>query len=153
MLNPDFREFIQSLNDNAVRYLVVGGYAVAFHGHPRYTKDIDLWLLSDPANAQRIIRALEQFGFGSVGLQPDDFLEPDQIIQLGYPPARIDLLTTLPGVEFEACYAARVEVVDEEAGSGCVFVWVGKPLMFLAFCIGAQEPTQLSEVRAGTAGI
>ena len=110
MLNQNFREFIQSLNDNDVRYLVVGGYAVAYHGHPRYTKDIDLWIWLDKGNAQRTIQALVQFGFGSLELRPDDFLLPDQIIQLGYPPERIDLLTTLPGVVFEECYANRVEV-------------------------------------------
>jgi len=93
-----------------VRYLVVGGYAVALHGHPRYTKDIDIWIEMTPENAQRVIEALAQFGFGSLGLRAEDFLEADQIIQLGYPPARIDLLTTVPGVEFETCYASRVQV-------------------------------------------
>lgn len=111
MLNQDFKEFIQSLNANNVRYLVVGGYAVAVHGHPRYTKDIDIWIAMDEENARRMVSALQDFGFGSLGLKPDDFLTPDQIIQLGYPPARIDLLTTLAGVEFETCYASRVEVV------------------------------------------
>jgi hypothetical protein len=108
-LNQDFKEFIQSLNDNNVRYLVVGGYAVALHGHPRYTKDIDVWLWLNEQNAARMMKALEQFGFGSIGLTAEDFLEPDQIIQLGYPPNRIDMLTTLPGVDFDECYAARVE--------------------------------------------
>src|SRR4030066_69230 len=111
MLNQDFIEFIQSLNDNQVRYLVVGGYAVALHGYPRYTKDIDIWIELAPANASRIVRALEKFGFGSLGLKEQDFLEADTIIQLGYPPNRIDLLTTLPGVDFDQCFAAKV-VVD-----------------------------------------
>lgn len=111
MLNRDFKEFIQSLHANNVRYLVVGGYAVAIHGHPRYTKDIDIWLARDEANAQRVVDALHDFGFASLGLEPADFLAADQIIQLGYPPARIDLLTTLAGVDFETCYAARVEVI------------------------------------------
>jgi predicted nucleotidyltransferase len=110
MLNQDFREFIQSLNDSQVRYLVVGGYAVALHGYPRYTKDIDIWIELAPANASRIVRALEQFGFGSLGLTEQDFLEADTIIQLGYPPRRIDLLTTLPGVDFEQCFAAKIMV-------------------------------------------
>lgn len=110
MLTPDFKEFIQLLNDNAVRYLVVGGYAVAFHGHPRYTKDIDVWVELERGNAQNLIRALDQFGFGSLGLKPKDFLEADQIIQLGYPPSRIDLITSLSGVDFDACYQARVKV-------------------------------------------
>jgi len=109
-LNQDFKEFIQSLNDNRVRYLVVGGYAVAQHGHPRYTKDIDIWIEISTGNASNIINALDQFGFASLGLKEDDFLEADQIIQLGYPPNRIDILTTLPGVEFAACYSSRVTV-------------------------------------------
>lgn len=110
MLNQDFKEFIQSLNDNQVRYLVVGGYAVALHGYPRYTKDIDIWIELSPTNASRVIGALEQFGFGSLGLKEQDFLEADTIIQLGYPPRRIDLLTTLAGVDFDQCFAAKIIV-------------------------------------------
>lgn len=110
MLNPDFKEFIQSLNGNQVRYLVVGGYAVALHGYPRYTKDIDIWIEMAPANAVRIVQALEQFGFGSLGLKELDFLDADTVIQLGYPPRRIDLLTTLPGVDFDTCFSAKVSV-------------------------------------------
>jgi hypothetical protein len=98
ILAQDFREFIQSLNDNHVRYLIVGGYAVAFHGHPRYTKDLDVWLWVDEQNAEKMVKALEQFGFASLGLTADDFLEPGIIIQLGYPPNRIDLITKLVGL-------------------------------------------------------
>ena len=96
-----------------MRYLVVGGYAVAWHGYPRYTKDIDVWIENTPENATRVVQAIAQFGFASLGLQEADFLVPDQIIQLGYPPARIDILTTLPGVEFENCYMSRVQVEME----------------------------------------
>lgn len=110
MLSPSFKEFIQSLNDNRVRYLVVGGYAVAVHGHPRYTKDLDVWIEASPENAAKMVKALEQFGFGALGLQAADFLVPNQIIQLGYPPNRVDLLSTLVGIEFATCYAARVRV-------------------------------------------
>jgi hypothetical protein len=110
VLNQDFREFIQSLNANKVRYLVVGGYAVALHGYPRYTKDLDVWVEMTPDNAAKIVKALDEFGFGSLGLQAADFLVVDQIIQLGYPPNRIDLLSTLPGVDFAACYASRIGV-------------------------------------------
>jgi len=91
-----------------VRYLVVGGYAVALHGYPRYTKDMDVWVEMTTENASRVIEALNQFGFGSLDLKAADFMIPDQIIQLGYPPRRIDILTTLPGVEFSDCYASRV---------------------------------------------
>ena len=110
MLNPDFREFLQSLNANDVRYLVVGGYAVAYYGHPRYTKDLDVWVEVSPRNAERICAALEQFGFASLNLSPDDFLQADQVIQLGHPPARIDILMQADGVSFAECYAARVPV-------------------------------------------
>lgn len=114
VLNPDFKDFIESLNANGVRYLIVGGYAVALHGHPRYTQDMDVWIQLDEENAARMIRALAAFGFGSLELAEEDFLVPDQIIQLGYAPIRIDILTTLPGVEFETCYASRVEVRLDE---------------------------------------
>ena len=114
MLNPDFKEFIASLNAHKARYLVIGGYAVALHGHPRYTNDLDVWVETSQENADRLVKALEEFGFGSLGLTAADFLEPDQIIQLGYPPARIDLITTVAGVSFEACYPVREEIEIEE---------------------------------------
>lgn len=110
MFNQDFKEFVQSLNDNGVRYLVVGGYAVALHGYPRYTKDLDLWIDRTPENAASLVKALTAFGFGSIGLTQADFLAVDQIIQLGYPPNRIDLVTDLPGVEFSECYKHKVQV-------------------------------------------
>jgi hypothetical protein len=108
VLNPDFKEFIQSLNDNGVRYLVIGGYAVALHGYPRYTKDMDIWIEMSNENAARIVKALKEFGFESLGLKEADFLVPDQIIQLGYPPRRIDVLTTIPGIEFSECYPSHL---------------------------------------------
>ena len=114
MLGQDFKEFIQSLNDNGVRYLVVGGYAVALHGHPRYTKDMDVWFEMSPGNAMRMVKALTDFGFEELGLKEEDFLVADQIIQLGRPPNRIDLISTLLGVNFTDCYGQRVEV-DVEA--------------------------------------
>lgn len=115
VLNPDFKEFIQSLNDNGVRYLVVGGYAVALHGYPRYTKDMDIWVEMSAENASKIIKALDQFGFGSMGVKESDFTVPNQMLQLGHPPRRIDILTTLPGVEFSECYLARTIVDVEDA--------------------------------------
>jgi predicted nucleotidyltransferase len=114
MLNQDFKEFIELLNDKGVRYLVIGGYAVALHGYPRYTKDIDIWVDMSEENAEKIVLALGEFGFGSLGLKMEDFLEEEQIIQLGYAPNRIDLITTPVGVEFEECYDKRVEVEIEE---------------------------------------
>lgn len=119
-LNPDFKEFLQSLNKNDVRYLVVGGYAVAFHGHPRYTKDIDIWIDLDEQNAQKVVKALVDFGFSSLNLTPADFLEPDNVIQLGYPPRRIDLLIGLEGAAFDECYSARLE--EEMEGIRVCFI-------------------------------
>lgn len=114
VLNPDFKEFLQLLNDNQVRYLVTGGYAVAFHGYPRYTKDLDIWIELSRDNAQKLIAALNEFGFASLGLSEQDFLEPGTVIQLGHPPNRIDLLTTVTGVDFETCYRSRIVIrVDD----------------------------------------
>jgi hypothetical protein len=110
MLNQDFREFIQLLNENQVKYLIIGGYAVAIHGHPRYTKDLDIWVEMTPENAQKLMITLTQFGFGSLGLSAEDFQTPDQIIQLGDPPNRIDLITTPDGVDFKTCYASKLEI-------------------------------------------
>lgn len=110
MLNQDFKEFIKSLNDNEVRYLVVGGYAVALHGYPRYTKDMDVWVEMNAENASKIVKALDQFGFGSLNIKASDFTQPDQMLQLGHPPRRIDILTTIPGVEFSECYPVHLTV-------------------------------------------
>ena len=110
MLHLDFREFVASLNASSVRYLVVGGYAVALHGHPHYTQDIDVWLDATPENAARVMDALDAFGFAPLGLTPADFLVADQVIQLGLPPNRIDLHTSLSGVDFADCYPTRVQV-------------------------------------------
>lgn len=107
-LNQDFREFFQSLNDNGVRYLVVGGFAVALHGHPRYTKDIDVWIDCTAANAKRMVRAMADFGFASLGLKAADFQEFGQVIQLGIAPNRIDILMSLKGVNFRRCYRQRI---------------------------------------------
>lgn len=110
MLTSDFREFAALLNSNRVEYLVVGGYALAAYGHPRYTGDLDFWVGTDPANADRLVGALVQFWFGSVGISRDDFIEHNRVIQLGFPPGRIDLLTSIDGVEFAPCYARRMTV-------------------------------------------
>jgi hypothetical protein len=106
-ISRDFKEFIESANKHDVHFLVVGGYAVAFHGHPRYTKDLDIWFERTPKNVEKLLAALSDFGFQSLGLEAKDFLQPDQVIQLGNPPLRIDLLTTISGVEFHKCYPRR----------------------------------------------
>jgi predicted nucleotidyltransferase len=109
MLNSDFKEFAELLNANAVEYLVVGGYALAAHGHPRYTGDIDFWVSHDTANIERLLKVLQAFGFGSLGLTADDF-DTDTVVQLGQPPRRIDLLTAIDGVDFAGCWSRRETV-------------------------------------------
>lgn len=107
-LPPDFKEFLQLLNDQQVEYLLVGGYAVAYYGYPRATGNIDFWLAVAPINAARVIAVLDAFGFGSSDITPDVFLQDNKIIQMGVPPMRIDLFTTLSGVAFAACFGRRV---------------------------------------------
>ncbi len=107
MLNRDFKEFVASFNARAVEYLVVGGYALAAHGRPRYTGDIDLWIRATSDNAARVLAALSDFGFAGLNITVNDLTRPGNVIQLGYPPRRIDLLTSIDGVDFEACHAQR----------------------------------------------
>jgi hypothetical protein len=87
--------------------MIVGGYAVGIHGHPRYTGDLDIWLLPEPANAANIIKAIKDFGFGSLDIKESDLTKEDGVIQLGYPPLRIDLLSGIDGVHFNDCYPNR----------------------------------------------
>jgi hypothetical protein len=105
---PDFRELLALFNARHVEYLIVSGYALAFHGAPRFTGDLDIFVKPDAANAQRILTALEAFGFASVGLASSDFERPDQVVQLGVPPVRIDLLTSITGVAWDEAWAGRV---------------------------------------------
>ena len=110
ILGPDFREFVEFCERHEIRYLIVGGYAVGVHGHVRYTKDLDVWVEPTLENAGRVVRVLADFGFGSLGLSEDDFLEPGNVIQLGYPPNRLDLLTQPSGVVFSECWDGRLRV-------------------------------------------
>jgi hypothetical protein len=106
-IQEDFRDLLALFSEHKVEYVIVGAYALAFHGAPRYTGDIDIFVKPDPANAQRIMAALDKFGFGSVGLQPEDFEEPDNIIQLGVPPVRVDIITSITGVTFGEAFSGR----------------------------------------------
>jgi len=120
ILDKDFVEFIECCAGRDVRFLIVGGYALAAHGHPRATKDLDVWILLDPENADQLVAALADFGVESVGLTADDFLEPGTVIQLGYPPVRIDLLTSATGVEFSECWDRRMVVPVGTADAGFI---------------------------------
>jgi hypothetical protein len=105
---PDFRELLALFNVHHIEYLIVGGYALAFHGAPRFTGDLDIYVNPDATNAQRILTALKAFGFGSVGLTRSDFERPDQVVQLGVPPVRIDLITSITGVSWDEAWTGRV---------------------------------------------
>jgi hypothetical protein len=100
-IERDFKELLVLLNSHHVEYLVVGAYALAFHGAPRFTGDLDVFVRPDSTNSKRLIEALTAFGFGSLGLSPQDFEKPDQVVQLGLPPVRIDLITGISGVSWD----------------------------------------------------
>jgi predicted nucleotidyltransferase len=120
IISKDFKEFLELLNKNKVKYLVVGGYAIAFHGYPRYTKDIDLWILMEKSNAESILKTLDEFGFSGIGITVEDLNTPETVIQLGYPPNRIDLITEVSGLTFEECYDKKIEITVE--GTSVFFI-------------------------------
>ncbi len=114
-LSKDCKEFIALLRSEGVDFLVVGAAALAAHGRPRYTGDIDLWIRCNTETSQRMERVLERFGFGSTGLRASDFAEPNKVIQLGVAPNRVDILTGLTGLEFEAAWNKRIDLpLDDE---------------------------------------
>jgi hypothetical protein len=98
---PDFKELLTLLNSHKVEYIIVGAYALAFHGVPRNTGDIDIYIRPTAPNAKNVLKTLKDFGFGSSNVSEDDFLKPEQVVQLGYPPVRIDILTSISGVTWE----------------------------------------------------
>ena len=110
-LHKDIREFIALCLSLRVDFLLVGGYALAYHGAPRFTEDIDLMVLVSPENADKLFNVLSDFGFAGTGITRDDFLEADQVIQLGRAPNRIDILTGISGVSWREAWASRVPVV------------------------------------------
>ncbi len=103
-LHQDYREFIKLLNENKVDYLVVGAFAMAFHGHPRNTGDIDFWIKNTEQNAIRVYKTILDFGFPSGELTVNDFTSADLVFQMGYPPVRIDILTSIEALNFEECF-------------------------------------------------
>jgi len=107
-IHPDFRELLSLFNEREIEYIIVGAYALAYHGAPRFTGDIDIYIRPTPDNATRIIEALESLGFGSLGLKADDFQKPEQVVQLGVPPVRIDLIASITGVSWEQAAAGKI---------------------------------------------
>lgn len=105
----DFEELFECLTRHGVRFVVVGAHALAHHAKPRYTKDLDVFVGPNEENASRIVAALEEFGFAGLGISASDFVRPGRIVQLGTPPNRIDLMTSIDGVTFEEAWDSRVE--------------------------------------------
>jgi hypothetical protein len=128
-LPPLFSEFLKSLNDHGVDYLIIGGYAVGYHGYSRTTDDFDLWVRLRDEKATRIVAALTDFGFGVPELKAELFRKEDQIVRMGVPPNRIELMTTISGVTFDECWQGRME--DE---------WDGVPVAVIGLdCLRKNE--------------
>jgi hypothetical protein len=108
-LANDYKEFLRLLRAHGVEYLLIGGWAVGYYGYPRATYDLDVWIAMSPANADRVMKALTDFGFDVPELSTDLFLQPDKIVRMGVEPKRIEVMTSISGVEFGECYRERLE--------------------------------------------
>ena len=108
-LNPDFLDFITLLGQRSVEYVIVGGYAVGFHGFPRYTGDIDFFVSINEENAEKLLQVLDDFGFGGIGIEREDFLKPSFVVEIGREPRKIQILTGIDGVSFQECFQSAVE--------------------------------------------
>lgn len=114
IFEKDFADFIELLNIYNVEYLIVGAHALAFHGRPRHTGDLDIWIKPSIDNADKMVQVLKGFGFGSLGLTREDFIKENHVTQLGYPPLRIDILNAISGVNFDDAYKGKIDAqVDD----------------------------------------
>ena len=114
LLPPDFKDFLKLLNSKQVEYLLIGGYAVGYHGYSRATADMDIWIAIHPSNAEKMVDVIREFGFAAEGLSAELFLKENNVIRMGVPPFRIEVLTTISGVSFEECYKERTaDTLDE----------------------------------------
>lgn len=143
LLNQDYKELLCALNAHAVEFLVVGAHALAAHGHVRATKDLDVWVRADPANAQRLLAALESFGAPTHTLTEGDFARPGITFQIGVAPVRIDIITAIDGLAFDAAWSNRVAA---EYGGEPVFVVSREDLIRNKLASG--RPQDLADVAA-----
>src|SRR5215813_1950560 len=112
-LPQDFREFLRLLHAHGVKYLLIGGYAVGYHGYPRATNDMDIWIALSPDNAEQMVEVLREFGFDTPQLSADLFLQDKSLVRMGSPPLKIEITTFISGVSFDECYAERVvDLID-----------------------------------------
>jgi predicted nucleotidyltransferase len=109
-LHNDFADFLKLLNERKVRYLIVGGYAVAYHGYPRYTGGLDVFVEASPENAAKLVEVYGEFGFNRPDLKPEMFMIPDNVIRIGHEPVRLEVLTSISGVAFGDAYVRRIDV-------------------------------------------
>ena len=110
-LHPDFKDFLRLLNSNDVRYLLVGGYAVGYHGYPRATGDMDIWIELSESNSKKIASAFRDFGMPDEGISEGLFIEQNKVIRMGVPPVRLEVITSASGVSFNECYSNR-EIIE-----------------------------------------
>jgi len=122
VFSPDFKEFVELLNKNEVKYLITGGYAVSLYGHPRNTGDIDFWVEPTDTNAKNLVQVFNEFGLSSFEVSEKDFLKKDSVIQIGYPPYRIDIITGIDGVSFDEAYPNK-KVVNLD-GVDLIFIGI-----------------------------
>jgi len=145
MLNRHFLEFLALLEKHRVEYVVVGGYAVGVHGFPRYTGDLDVFVATSRTNAEGLMDVFAEFGFASLDLKPDDFLELDTIVEIGREPVKIQVLTSIDGVTFDRCREDRVSV--EMAGLSVPFIGFDSLLANKAATPRAKDKIDLEELR------
>ena len=143
---PDFKELLSVLNAHRVKYLVIGAYAVSIHAQPRATKDLDILVKADAENAERVFSALAQFGAPLEGLTPADFAEPGPFFRMGREPVGVDILTTIPGVEFDEAWPRRIEDVVDPAG-GLKASFISREDL-IAAKLAAGRPQDLADVYA-----
>jgi uncharacterized nucleotidyltransferase DUF6036 len=142
----DFKELLSIFNDQKVKYLIVGGYAVSHHAQPRATKDIDLLVKPDAANGEAMYAALAKFGAPVQGLTPADFIEPSKFFRMGRAPVMVDILPAISGVDFDRAWTNRVEVViDPETGLTATFISRDD---LIAAKLAAGRPQDLADATA-----
>ena len=146
MFDKDFTELLSAFAAHRVKYLVIGGYAVSFHAQPRATKDLDLFIGSDPVNAQAVYAALVAFGAPLTGLAPEDFTDPDMFYRMGSPPQMVDILPAINGVDFDSAWSNQVQVVVDEA-TGLTASFIALPDL-IASKLAAGRPQDLADVAA-----
>ncbi|RPD39747.1 nucleotidyltransferase [Chitinophaga barathri] len=146
ILARDFEDFVKLLNKHQVHYMVVGGYALAFHGKPRHTGDLDIWINISEDNAERMLKVLHDFGMGALGFEKVDFLQQGFITQIGYPPLRIDILNSIDGVEFGEAMENRQQITLDD-GLEISFIGLQDLLKNKKAAGRSQDLTDIKEIK------